>query len=123
MSKPVPEYSRPHIHPVTKRLLEPRRFIRVISGPRHSGKTTLIRQVGKTLGIPFRYASVDEPGLRGAGWIAQQWESVRIVAAESDTRGAVLALDEIQTIDGWSETVERLWDEDSMTGWPSRLSS
>jgi uncharacterized protein len=30
--------------------------------------------------------------------------------------GAVLALDEIQKIPGWSETVKRLWDEDTATG-------
>ena len=31
----------------------------------------------------------------------------------SGRRGAVLVLDEIQKISGWSETVKRLWDEDT----------
>jgi hypothetical protein len=112
----MPEFFRPQVRTLTGRLLAPRSFMQVLAGPRQIGKTTLIRQVGKTLGIPFRYASADEPGLRGMGWIAQQWEAARLVAYESDERGAVLALDEIQKIDGWSETVKRLWDEDSMTG-------
>src|SRR5208337_13680 len=35
--------------------------------------------------------------------------------------GAVLALDEIQKIPGWSESVKRLWDEDTATGAPLRV--
>jgi hypothetical protein len=33
----------------------------------------------------------------------------------------VLALDEVQKISGWSETVKRLWDEDSRTGRPLKV--
>ena len=35
-------------------------------------------------------------------------------------RGAVLVLDEIQKVPGWSETVKRLWDEDAPAGFRSR---
>ena len=59
----------------------------------------------------MRQASADEPTLRGADWIAQQWETARLSIA--DAEGAVLVLDEIQKIPGWSETVKRLWDEDT----------
>ena len=31
----------------------------------------------------------------------------------TDQSGAVLVLDEIQKIPSWSETVKRLWDEDT----------
>jgi len=60
-----------------------------------------------------RHASADEPTLRGAEWIAQQWEAARWLAADAGKAGAVLVLDEIQKIPGWSETVKRLWDEDT----------
>ncbi len=116
VSKPSREYVRPEVEILGSRLLEPRRFMQVIAGPRQVGKTTVVRQLGKTIGLPFRYASADEPGLRGPGWLAQQWEAARLAASESDPRGAVLALDEIQKIDGWSETAKRLWDEDSASG-------
>ena len=55
----------------------------------------------------MRYASADEPTLRGADWIAQQWEATRIAIAGK--AGAILVLDEIQKIRDWSETVKRLW--------------
>lgn len=90
-----------------RRLRESRRFIHVLAGPRQTGKTTLVHQVLESLGVPFRYASADEPTLRERGWIAEQWE-----AARQETR-AVLVLDEIQKIPGWSEAVKRLWDEDT----------
>jgi uncharacterized protein len=61
--------------------------------------------------VPVRYVSADEPTLRGADWINQQWEAVRLEA--TGKIGAVLVLDEIQKIPVWSETVKRLWDEDT----------
>jgi predicted AAA+ superfamily ATPase len=85
--------------------------MQVVAGPRQVGKTTLVQQVIKTLPLPVRQASADEPGLRGTDWIAQQWEAARL--AIEGKAGAVLVLDEIQKIPGWSETVKRLWDEDT----------
>jgi len=98
-----------------KRIAEPRRFIQVLAGPRQSGKTTLARQVLETLDCPSRYASADEPALKDSAWIEQQWELARLAAAGPGSR-AVLVLDEIQKLPGWSETVKRLWDEDSVAG-------
>jgi predicted AAA+ superfamily ATPase len=49
------------------RLREQRRFIQVLAGPRQVGKTTLVTQVLERLALPHRYASADDPGLRGAG--------------------------------------------------------
>lgn len=97
------------------RLREPRRFIQVLAGPRQVGKTTLVRQVLERAGVPARYASADEPTLRGPQWIAQQWDAARLEARD---QRCVLVLDEIQKIPGWSESVKRLWDEDSTSGVP-----
>jgi len=93
------------------RLAEPRRFVQVVAGPRQVGKTTLVDQVLSTLEIPSVYASADEPALRDAAWLAAQWERGRLALAQSSR--AVLALDEVQKVHGWSETVKRLWDEDT----------
>ncbi len=113
MSKQRTPYRRPQASQLLRRLAEPRRFIQVVAGPRQVGKTTLIQQLAGEVGPGFRYASADEPTLRGSDWIAQQWEASRLVAKEAGKGGAVLALDEIQKIPGWSETVKRLWDEDT----------
>ncbi|TAK42017.1 MAG: ATP-binding protein [Betaproteobacteria bacterium] len=109
-------FVRPHARLLRKRLAEPRRFIQVITGPRQSGKTTLVRGVAESLGAPVRYTSADEPALRDRGWIDEQWNAARIGAGEDRRRGAVLVLDEIQKVPGWSETVKRLWDEDTRAG-------
>jgi predicted AAA+ superfamily ATPase len=85
----------------------------VLAGPRQVGKSTLVQQVAGGLTVPVRYASADEPTLRGAEWIAQQWEAARLAHAGAGEAGAVLVLDEIQKISGWSESVKRLWDEDT----------
>lgn len=103
-------YQRPHADVLARRLTEPRRFIQVVAGPRQVGKTTLVQHVVEAARVPAQYASADEPTLRGAEWIAQQWETARLMA---DARGAVLVLDEVQKISAWSETVKRLWDEDT----------
>lgn len=103
------------------RLQEARRFIQVLAGPRQSGKTTIARQVLEGMKTPAHYASADEPTLRGTPWIEQQWETARLQAAKSGRRGAVLVLDEIQKIPGWSVTVKRLWDADTTTRVPLRV--
>jgi uncharacterized protein len=65
------------------------------------------------LARPARYASADEPTLRGSGWIAQQWDAARLESDAAGRSGSVLVLDEVQKIGGWSEVVKRLWDEDT----------
>lgn len=111
-------YERPQGAALASRLEEPRRLIQVVAGPRQAGKSTLVQQVAERLDIPVRYADADEPMLRGVGWIAQQWEAARL---SLDPAGAVLVLDEIQKIPGWSETVKRLWDEDTRARRPLRV--
>lgn len=100
-------------------MAEPRRFLHVVAGPRQVGKSTLVQQVTDELSLPVRYASADEPTLRGVDWISQQWEAARLEAAGE--AGAVLVLDEIQKIPSWSETVKRLWDEDTRKKRPLKV--
>ena len=82
-------FKRPMYSMLLQRLREPRRFLQVLAGARKTGKTTLVRQV-----------------------LEQQWETGRQLAGKK-TQPAVLVLDEIQKIPGWSETVKRLWDADA----------
>lgn len=111
-----PSYSRPQGAELLERLREPRRFIQIVTGARQVGKTTLVNQVAERAGLPHRYASADEPTLRGPGWIAQQWDIARIDADRAGAGGALLILDEVQKASGWAESVKRLWDEDTLAG-------
>lgn len=97
-------------------LAEPRRFIQAVAGPRQVGKTTLVRQATVALGRPIHFASADDPLLRGPEWLGGQWHAARDAAQAA--RGAVLVIDEIQKVPHWSETVKRMWDEDTRRGVP-----
>lgn len=101
-----PTYRRPQVAELVRRLSEPRRYIQAVTGPRQVGKTTLVQQATDALAVPVRFASADEPTLRGPEWVQQQWDAARL-------SGGVLVLDEVQKVTGWSETVKRLWDEDT----------
>ena len=118
MSKSEIPFRRPQAAELARRLGEPRRHIQVIAGARQVGKTTLVQQVTETIDLPVRFASADEPTLRGADWIAQQWEAARLSAS---SKGAILVLDEVQKALGWSESVKRLWDEDTRAKRPIKL--
>ena len=131
-------YERPQKSTLLARLREePKRLI-VVTGPRQTGKTTLVSQVLAAIDRPNRYLSVDEPDpatlppvsgpeekiiafpdeatlplarSRDARWLVGHWEQVRKEANRSE-RGFVLAIDEIQKIPNWSEVVKGLWDAD-----------
>lgn len=115
-------FERPILQILKKRMEEPRRFIQVLAGPRQTGKTTLAQQVMKKISFPCLYASADEPALKDRVWIEQQWETGRsILRGERRSENAILILDEIQKISGWSETVKRLWDEDTLSETPLKI--
>lgn len=114
-------YQRPQASALAERLAEPRRHLQVVAGPRQVGKTTLVQQVVEVAGLPLRSASADEPTLKGPQWIEQQWQAARVLADGAGKAGGVLVLDEIQKIPGWSESVKRLWDEDTRRRRPLRV--
>ena len=112
-------FKRPIYKVIRKRISEPRRFIQVLLGPRQTGKTTLAQQLISELKIPIHYVTADEPALKDCTWIEQQWEVARIKSrSHKKNKKVVFVLDEVQKITGWSETVKRLWDEDSARGLP-----
>ena len=133
-------YERPQKRILLERLEEaPQRLI-IITGPRQSGKTTLVQQALAQFNRPKRYLSVDEPDTlnlpavssletasketslrlgddKDARWLVEQWERARRELSAS-IAGSVLVIDEIQKIPNWSETVKGLWDADRRHGRP-----
>jgi predicted AAA+ superfamily ATPase len=51
--------------------------------------------------------------LQDRAWIEQQWDLGRLKAKDGE---ALLVIDEVQKVPGWSEVVKRLWDEDTTKG-------
>ena len=115
-------YRRDIYKTLMSRLAESRQFIQVLSGPRQTGKTTLAQQAMAGIKISSHYATADEPALKDRTWIEQQWEVARMKTKSGGRKKkTLLVLDEIQKITGWSETVKRLWDEDTAKKLPLRV--
>ena len=114
-------YQRPLFQTVRARVIEPRRFIQVLAGPRQVGKTTLVTQVMQNLPFPTHYATADGLHIAGQVWIREQWEIARIKQQQNPLSGFLLILDEIQKVENWSESVKREWDADSLNGMPVKV--
>ena len=133
-------YERTQTSTLVGRLREKPQRLTIVTGPRQTGKTTMVQQVLGQLDRPSHYVSVDEPdpsilppvpdlggsslifadqpnvvlgGPRDARWLVRNWEQARAASERSD-RGFVLAIDEIQKVSNWSETVKGLWDADRL---------
>ena len=124
------EFERAQVETLIRRFDEsPHRLI-ALFGPRQSGKTTIVRQALRRVEVPSIYLAADEPEtadfripatlgqsmFRGAprrdsDWLVRHWQEARL-QAERSPGGLILILDEIQKIDGWSESVKGLWDAD-----------
>lgn len=109
-------YERALAKKLKERLAAPRAFIQVVMGPRQTGKTTAIKQAVRASGLAYRVASADSASQLSAEWVALEWRQARALAQHEGM--AVLVLDEIQKVSGWSEAVKALWDEDSWNDVP-----
>lgn len=137
------DYRRPQSATLLKRLEEPVRWIHIVAGPRQVGKTTLVRQVlGEFPSHRRLYVSADQTeGIASspsspfypvaatyaatgmntdAAWLIRQWQEARVQASRADAP-FVLAIDEVQKIPHWSDTVKGLWDADRAAGLPMHV--
>ena len=130
-------FQRAQVDTIVHRLAEAPSRIIAVSGPRQTGKTTMVRQALQQVEQAHLYLSVDDPTsselpfdpeLIGRVLIqATQtptterllgiWERARL-QVERTGAGFVLVLDEIQKVPGWSDTVKGLWDVDRAREYP-----
>ena len=137
-------FERPLVDDLARLLADdlPPRIV-AITGPRQSGKTTIVRHALRRVratGLRGWHIGVDDPqagarmrvagsetttvpvdpALRNTQWLIGIWEQARDRAWRHG-RGFVLALDEIQDVEGWSGVVKGLWDRDRETGCPLKV--
>ena len=106
-------YFRKQFSTLKERILEPRKFMQVLAGPRQVGKSTLIDQVLEKVNIPHTIEVADAVDPKDSDWIHRVWEATRTTM---DIRGIdeyLLVIDEVQKIDNWSEIVKKEWDADT----------
>jgi predicted AAA+ superfamily ATPase len=106
-------FERSDLQLLKKRIGEPRRFIQVVMGPRQVGKTTLVSQLFEQLPIPGLFESADAVGAGNSIWLEQIWDIARLKMKTVQADDFLLIIDEIQKISNWSETVKKLWDQDT----------
>jgi predicted AAA+ superfamily ATPase len=106
-------YIRSEYQVIIKRIIEARKFIQVIMGPRQVGKTTLVTQILKSVSIPHLSITADAVPNSDSIWLQQQWQLARLKFQQSQAKEFLLVIDEIQKINNWSETIKLLWDEDT----------
>lgn len=86
-----------------QRLSEPKPLMQVLIGPRQVGKTTALKAILPSWAV---YETADSPVPMRAEIINDLWDK-----AESERGNTpVLAIDEIQKIQGWSEVIKKRWD-------------
>ncbi len=107
-------FVRHQYHTLRDRILEPRKFIQVLSGPRQVGKSTLAKQVIDSIDLPHSMEAADSVNPKDTDWIHRVWESARVTMALRGESERILVIDEIQKIDNWSEAVKKEWDSDTL---------
>ena len=138
-------FQRQEVETLLDRLGGDPRFLILVTGPRQSGKTTLVRQALAQIDRRSRYVAVDQPepvdaatyfsssesanemitvaarpGARDQRWLVQAWQQGRELALSSPS-AFVLVFDEIQVVPNWSQVVKGLWDADRRNGLPMHV--
>lgn len=107
------EYIRKQFGTLKERILEPRKFMQVVAGPRQVGKSTLVGQVLEQVSIAHVTEVADGVDPKDSDWIHRVWEAARTTMMIRGIEEYLLVIDEVQKIENWSEMVKREWDADT----------
>lgn len=105
-------YERSQVEVIKSRMVEDDNpLIQVVTGPRQTGKSTMIAQALETYPGLSHSVSADDILAPTPEWIRQEWQQARNLQRVSGN-SVVLVLDEIQKIESWPNVVKGLWDAD-----------
>ena len=104
---------RKQIKELESRIMEPRRTIQVVAGPRQIGKTTVVKQLLERVSMPSMYFNADAVEAGAKEWIAAKWEEARARMRFSGNKEFLMVIDEVHKIENWSEQVKKEWDADT----------
>jgi hypothetical protein len=104
-------FERPVVSAILAGIARKKKLLHIMTGPRQIGKTTAALQVGQKWPGPVVHASADQALPPGPEWVEAHWDRANRQAAQSKQE-ALLILDEVQKVRGWSEVVKRLWDQE-----------
>ncbi|MFN9394077.1 MAG: ATP-binding protein [Flavobacteriales bacterium] len=108
-------YSRPVLEEIKSRIDHSKGLIQVITGPRQVGKTTLVKQLFQSAQWTGIYHVVEGSVAYDSGWIEAVFNDAVIRQGRAH-QPVILAIDEIQKIPNWSETIKRLYDQQKFRG-------
>jgi predicted AAA+ superfamily ATPase len=118
-------YERALLATLVERLLEPRRFLQVLVGPRQVGKTTLVGQalerLAVTPGLSVHHVAADDVPAAGGAWLDAAWQTARVKRQVDGTEAGLLVVDEVQKVAGWSEVTKKNWDQDTRDRVPVKV--
>ena len=112
---------RSYFETITRRINEPRKFIQIIEGPRQVGKSTLIKQVLKSISLPWVHFSADNIPATKTAWISDCWSTARNKLHMEHLPELLLVIDEVQKLINWGEAVKKEWDEDTFNDLPIKV--
>ena len=104
---------RKQIKELESRIMEPRRTIQVVAGPRQIGKTTVVKQLLERVSVPSMYFNADAVEAGAKEWIAAKWEEARARMRFSGNKEFLMVIDEVHKIENWSEQVKKEWEADT----------
>lgn len=112
---------RSYFETITRRIAEPRKFIQIIEGPRQVGKSTLIKQVLKSISQPWVHFAADNVPATRTAWISDCWATARNRLQMEHLSEIILVIDEVQKLKNWGEAVKKEWDADTFNDLPIKV--
>jgi predicted AAA+ superfamily ATPase len=99
-----------------RRLAEPAPGrVQLLSGPRQTGKTTLLLEIAREWGARALYLPADAPEAAAPGWWELQWQRAARTACEGT---ALVLLDEVHYLPDWARLLKAEVDRVSREGVP-----
>ena len=108
-------FQRPILQEIKERIIEQRKFIQALVGPRQVGKTTLVMQLLQEISIAHYVVTADDLYAVDNAWIRREWANARLMLQQSGAEELLFIIDEVQKAPNWSEAVKKEWDADSFS--------